>query len=121
MCHTFEGRGGRIGPDLSDARRLGADRLLASIVQPSAEIAPQFVTWAIELDDRPLMTGMLVTERGDDQTFVDQQGQLFIINRDQVALKRPLETSIMPANVIESMTLGEVADVLAFLNAAPVN
>ncbi len=43
-CHEIDGRGGRIGPELSTtAKSLDRRRLVASILQPSQEIAPAFV------------------------------------------------------------------------------
>ena len=40
-CHTVNGRGGRIGPDLSTiGRSLSREKLIDSILEPSKEIAP---------------------------------------------------------------------------------
>jgi hypothetical protein len=48
-------------------------KLLESIVHPSAEIAPQYVTWLLQLTDGRQLNGMLVTERGDEQTYADAE------------------------------------------------
>src|SRR5439155_26203952 len=43
-CHIVDGRGGRVGPDLSrTAGTMTRERLIQSILEPSREIAPQFV------------------------------------------------------------------------------
>lgn len=43
-CHIVDGRGGRVGPDLSRAvGTMNRERLIQSILEPSREIAPQFV------------------------------------------------------------------------------
>jgi putative membrane-bound dehydrogenase-like protein len=47
-CHKIDGRGEAVGPDLS---RIGAamnrEKLIESILEPSKEIAPAFVTWLV--------------------------------------------------------------------------
>ena len=80
-CHTFDGRGGRIGPDLSAVgRALDRRRLIDSILRPSKEIAPQFVTWAIETTGGQLLSGLLVGESADGvQKYVDFRGESFAL------------------------------------------
>src|SRR5262249_20794240 len=48
-CHQVEGRGAPIGPDLTvTGQKLERRRLVESILFPSKEIAPQFVTYVIQ-------------------------------------------------------------------------
>jgi putative membrane-bound dehydrogenase-like protein len=115
VCHRIQGRGGDIGPDLTDAGNMGMRKLLESIVHPSAEIAPQYVTWALQLKDGRQQTGMLVTERGDQQTYADAEGNTFVVHREEIELRRPLTSSLMPDQLVETMTLSELRSLLAFL------
>ena len=51
-CHQHGGRGGRVGPDLTRiGQQQSRERIIASILQPSREIAPHYQAW--ELRDRP--------------------------------------------------------------------
>src|SRR5207247_937332 len=44
-CHRVDGRGGKIGPELSTiGRALSRERLIESILTPSKEIAPMYVS-----------------------------------------------------------------------------
>src|SRR4029077_2789958 len=62
-CHTVNGRGGRVGPDLSTiGRSHSREKLIESIFEPGREIAPQYVTWAFETAEGKVVTGMIVHE-----------------------------------------------------------
>src|SRR5207248_690740 len=75
-CHTVNGRGGRVGPDLSRiVESMNRIQLIQSILEPSAEIAPQFVSWAFETVDGKLHTGMLVHENEGKTVIGDAEGK----------------------------------------------
>ena len=85
-CHTMEGRGGQIGPDLSlVGRALERRRLIESILRPSKEIAPQFVSWTVETKDGQQLSGLLVGASVDGvQTYVDVRGTKFSLPADAI-------------------------------------
>jgi putative membrane-bound dehydrogenase-like protein len=116
-CHRVDGRGGLIGPDLSGiGRALDREKLIDSILLPSKEIAPQYVTWAITTRDGKLHTGVLVDEGWDSNlTLADSQGKLETIHRTMVEDRQALPKSIMPDNLTSLMTRQEFRDLLAFL------
>src|SRR6202020_1337114 len=62
-CHQVNGRGGRVGPDLSSlAAGMDRRRLVESILSPSKEIAPQFVAWSVARTDGTVFTGILLEQ-----------------------------------------------------------
>jgi putative membrane-bound dehydrogenase-like protein len=116
-CHRVDGRGALIGPDLSTvARASSRDKLIESILLPSKEIAPRFVTWVIATRDGKLHTGVIV-EEGPNSTVTigDAQGKLETISRNDIEERRALPTSIMPVNLPELMTPREFRDLIAYL------
>jgi putative membrane-bound dehydrogenase-like protein len=116
-CHQVEGRGGRAGPDLS-ALTAGMDRrrLVESILAPSKEIAPQFVAWSVARTDGTVVTGILLEQTPEGAlVFADSQGRLIAVKHDEIAERKPQTTSIMPDNLVQSMTIQEFRDVVAFL------
>jgi putative membrane-bound dehydrogenase-like protein len=117
MCHGFDGRGGKIGPDLSlIGRAANRAQLLASILTPSKEIAPEYVTWSIMTRAGKVLSGVAVESEADDVlTLADCQGKLHTVKREDVAEYHALATSIMPDNLHELMTPQELLDVLAYL------
>jgi putative heme-binding domain-containing protein len=118
-CHQIEGRGGRIGPDLSTtAQVLDRRRLIESILAPSKEIAPRFVAWTIQTTDGRLLTGLLIGEGLEgDQTYADSQGKTFTLKPDEIELREPHGQSLMPAGLERNLTLQEFRDLLAFLQS----
>ena len=118
-CHQVDGRGGRVGPDLSRlAKGMDRRRLVQSILQPSLEIAPQFVAWSVARTDGTVFTGVLVGESPEGKlTFADAEGRLIEVKPSDIEERKSQTTSIMPDNVAQDLTTQEFRDLLAFLLA----
>jgi putative heme-binding domain-containing protein len=116
-CHQVEGRGGRIGPDLTlVAGQLSRERLIDSILNPSKEVAPQFVAYAVRKEDGTTFTGVFVGEDGArNQQFGDAEGQIQRVAAEQIEDRHPVDKSLMPDNYGQALTVGELRDLLAFL------
>ena len=104
-----------MGPDLSSLGPSVAGRLIQSLVDPAAEVAPQFTPWLLELNDGKVYTGVLVTEQGENQTYADQLGELRIIDRKTIEMRVPRSASVMPNGLTDRLTDQELRDLLAFL------
>ena len=118
-CHQVDGRGGRVGPDLSRlAKGMDRRRLVQSILQPSLEIAPQFVAWSVARTDGTVFTGVLVGESPDGKLcFADSDGTPIEVKPSDIEERKPQPTSIMPDNVAQTLTPQEFRDLVAFLLA----
>ncbi|MBL9122538.1 MAG: c-type cytochrome [Planctomycetaceae bacterium] len=116
-CHQIDGRGGRVGPDLtSPPQTMTRRRLVESIVAPSQEIAPQFVLWSLARSDGTTAQGVLLAEGADGaQTYVDSAGRQFVLRPDEIAERSPQPVSVMPAGLVQRMTDQEFRDLLAYL------
>lgn len=116
-CHEVDGRGGRVGPELSRlGRGMDRRRLVQSILQPSAEIAPQFVAWSVARTDGTVFNGILLVESQDGkQSYADDQGRIIVVPSSEIENRRPQPTSIMPDNVAQTLTVQEFRDLVAFL------
>lgn len=114
-CHQVEGRGGLIGPDLTNMQMMPVERLIESILLPSNEIAPRHTTWLIETYDGRTLTGVLVGERGEVQSYADSEGKRHEVRFDEIEQRKSLAKSIMPEGLLDRMRDTEVADLIAFL------
>ena len=116
-CHEFEGRGERVGPDLSTiGRTMTRERLLQSIVDPSREIAPQFTSYSILLQSGEVLTGIHVGDEVDGRMqFADANGRVFRVHPNDIDRRQPSRQSIMPESLADNLTPQELRDLLAFL------
>ncbi len=116
-CHRVEGRGKDVGPDLSTIGRRERKQILESILQPSASVGPSYQNWQIATVDGRVLTGLLVKTDLDQVTFVDPKGTPFSLGTSEIAERRALSTSIMPAGFADLLTDQELRDLLAYLSA----
>ncbi|MBX9678374.1 MAG: hypothetical protein K2X38_06395 [Gemmataceae bacterium] len=116
-CHAIEGRGGSVGPDLTQIHKQPMRRLLESILQPSREIAPQFLTVVVELADGRILTGVSLGKIDNDrkERFLDVDGKEFAVETRLIEVRRPSPRSIMVEGLEKTMTVQELRDLLAFL------
>ena len=117
-CHMANGRGRRVGPDLSlIARSRNRRQLLESILVPSREVAPQFTSWTLVTTDGRVLNGVIVYENRDRLTIEDAAGKQANLANTEVEQRTPRKTSLMPEKLIERMSISELRDLLAFLES----
>ena len=113
--HQVDGRGNEIGPDLSTIGRTEPQRILESLLQPSATVAPAYQAWTLAMHDGRVLNGILVRTYLDEYTYLDAQGKPFTVKTHDVAETKASATSIMPEGLFNQLTDQEVRDLLAFL------
>jgi putative membrane-bound dehydrogenase-like protein len=117
-CHTVNGRGGRVGPDLSRiVESMNRVQLIQSILEPGSEIAPQYVAWAFETTDGKVLTGMIVHENEGKTIIGDAEGKTTELKTIDIVQRVPQAKSIMPDKLTDLMTLQEFRDLIAFLES----
>ncbi len=117
-CHTVNGRGGRVGPDLSTiGRSHSREKLIESIFEPGREIAPQYVTWAFETAEGKVVTGMIVHENEGKTVIGDAEGKLTELKTIDIVSRVAQQKSVMPDKLPEQMTTQEFRDLIAFLES----
>jgi putative heme-binding domain-containing protein len=117
-CHTVGGRGGPVGPDLTFiGRSASRQRLIDSILAPSAEIAPQFVSWSFETADGRVHQGLIVHENEGRTIIGDVDGKTTEIATAQLTQRIPQKISLMPQNIVDKLTVQEFRDLIAFLES----
>jgi putative heme-binding domain-containing protein len=115
-CHTYQGRGADIGPDLTAAaKRLDRRRLIESILQPSREVAPRYVATNIETSEGRVLSGLSLGAGvdGETETFVASNGEQFTLPIAEIERRDFSQQSVMPDGLEQTMTIRQLADLLA--------
>lgn len=117
-CHRMEGRGGLIGPDLSHVGgTFSTEKIIASILEPSREISPQFTTWVMTTPEGQVHTGMLVFENEGKTILGNSEGQTIELKTIDVETRTPSKTSVMPEKLVDRLSQREWLDLIAFLRS----
>jgi putative heme-binding domain-containing protein len=117
-CHSAQGQGERIGPDLS---KIGASRtesdMLESIVFPSNSIARGFESYVVHTTDGKSFTGVMRRETADAVVLITAERAEVRLPRNRIESIELSKTSIMPQGLDSGMSRQELGDVIAFLKS----
>jgi len=120
VCHKYGGRGGNVGPDLTHiGRSAPRERIIASILQPSRELAPDYQPWILVTDDGKTYTGLRLPKPGDDgqEEYIDSAGKTFTLPSATIEERHAATKSIMPDNLQATLSLEDLRDLVTFLTA----
>jgi putative heme-binding domain-containing protein len=121
QCHTAEGRGGQVGPNLSAIGAIRKRReLLEAIVFPSATFARGYEPVNVELKDGRLLSGMMGRESADEiaiNTARDNKPVEVRLRRADVESLSLGQISTMPQGLDTPLSPAEMSDLLAYLQA----
>jgi len=116
-CHRHEGRGSVVGPDLSRVSGRGdPGNLLESILNPNAEIAPEYLPRTVTFRDGTVFTGIRLRS-STREAMRDGSGRSVNFDRDDIVEMEELQVSFMPTGLPLSLTDRELRDLLAFLKS----
>ena len=118
-CHTVDGTGGQVGPDLSGIRNQPADAILLHAVVPDYEIAPGYQAYAVQTRDGRTIVGRLESEAPNSVTLRDGSSQQHVILRSDVVAMSASTYSLMPSELERTMAEQDLADLIGYLKANP--
>ncbi|WP_435008488.1 c-type cytochrome [Tundrisphaera lichenicola] len=116
-CHQVRGQGGQVGPDLTTLA--GRDRawVYQNIIEPSASIHPDYLSWTVAMKDGRIAMGVVRAEGADSLKVSDIDAKQTVIPRDEVEEIRPSASSIMPVGLLGALGEQGTRDLLAYLTA----
>jgi putative membrane-bound dehydrogenase-like protein len=115
-CHTTNGKGDLLGPDLSAiGKKYERAALLETILEPSKAISHEFVPFLIETDDGRVFVGHIVSKDDKEVTVKDAQSKTIRIPQDNIASIAEQRTSLMPELILRDVTAQDAADLLAYM------
>jgi putative heme-binding domain-containing protein len=117
-CHRINARGGSIGPDLSPIGKTTVrERILNSILDPSRDVAPEFVPWMFVMKDGRRLTGVIIEENDGVVKLGDTTSTVTKIKVPDIDRRVLQKGSIMPDKLVDQLTQQELRDLIAFLIA----
>ena len=114
-CHTINGQGGQIGPNLSGAGAMGLEGVVRNIMDPNAAMEAAYRVFRLELISGEVMDGFYLSE--DAKAYVIRQpgGEEIRVPKANVRAARYLRRSLMPEGLLDALSDQQVGDLLAYL------
>ena len=123
-CHRFEKDGETIGPDLTSVRRrFQKKEIIESMVYPSQVISDQYRMVQVVTIDGQVHVGMPVPGNANDDKLVLllSDATRLEVPKKKIEEHAPSKVSVMPAGLLDELSLAEIADLFAFLETSRFN
>jgi len=114
-CHRAGETGVEIGPSLITVRHRTAPELLTQILDPNREVGPNYMQFAVAINNGQVLAGMIAEESPSDLTLKQAQNKVEVILRENIAEIKATGLSLMPEGFEKRITTQEMADLIAFL------
>src|SRR5262249_26250192 len=102
VCHKVHGKGGEVGPDVSQiGGTFDRTHLLESILDPSAEVLQGYQTTVIETKSGRVLTGIVKSESATGLTLVDVLAARITVPVREIESRAVSKVSLMPGNLAD--------------------
>ena len=115
MCHQAAGEGMVLGPDMLSVKSRGREGILTAILDPSKEVAPQYIAYDVITKDGNTYTGMISRDEAATLTLKIMGGVEIPLPRSNIRGSSSGGKSLMPDGLEANMTVQEMADLLTFI------
>jgi putative membrane-bound dehydrogenase-like protein len=116
-CHPFGSEGLAVGPRLETVADHPAEKILTNIIDPNLDIQPGFHAYSATLKNGGQLFGLLAGESAASLTFKTLDAKTHAVRRDEIASLQSTGVSLMPEGLEAAISVGEMADLIAFLKA----
>jgi len=129
-CHMVNGKGGRLGPDLSstgasrsveyltESLRNPSKRLAEGISEPLKDFSQEYETVTVVTADGTKLQGVVLNEDSFTVQMLDTREQLHAFEKSKLRSYVKTRESLMPAYDAKALPEKELKDIIAFLLAA---
>jgi len=129
-CHMVNGKGGRLGPDLSstgasrsveyltESLRNPSKRLAQGISEPLKDFSQEYETVTVVTSDGTKLQGVVLNEDSFTVQMLDTREQLHAFEKAKLRSYEKTRESLMPAYDTKTLPEKDLKDLIAFLLAA---
>jgi putative heme-binding domain-containing protein len=129
-CHMVNGKGGRLGPDLSsvgssrsfealvESMRNPSKRLAEGISEPLKDFSQEYETATVVTVDGTKLQGVVLNEDSFTLQMLDTREQLHSFEKSKLRSYEKTRESLMPAYDSKTLPDKDLKDLIAFLLAA---
>jgi putative membrane-bound dehydrogenase-like protein len=114
-CHSVQGRGQRVGPDLSGIGSRPKQSLLVDIFDPSRELAGNYAAYTLVTREGQILSGLIASETLASVTLRRADGAQDVVPRAQIEELRGTGKSLMPEGLEDVITEANLVDLLEFM------
>ena len=131
-CHQVQGKGGHVGPDLTnvgtnrtveaiiDSVRNPSRRLAWGLTEPTKEFAQEYETVTVVTPDGQEIKGVTLNEDAFSLQMMDLSERIHLFEKDKLRSIKKSRTSVMPpynASVLSDQNLRDIVAYLISVNA----
>jgi putative heme-binding domain-containing protein len=118
VCHTFDGQGGKVGPDLSGIAARDRAEILTDILDPNRSVEANYRLWNATTKEGETFSGRLETETQTTVEILDTTAQRHVIQRKDLASLDASQLSLMPTG-FEALPPEDLKALLEYLCSIP--
>ena len=111
-CHTLNGEGAKIGPDLTGYERDNLDFILPAIVDPSLAIREEYTAFNVDTKDGQSITGFITEQTPSAVTLTDVNGKRLVLPLRDIESLQASALSLMPEGLLDALQPQEVRDLV---------
>jgi len=115
-CHTINGKGGNLAPNLSGAGAMGTESLLRNILTPNAQLESGYYRYDAELNNGDLLSGFMVKQDDKSATIRQLGTEDRTLLRTEIKKLTVTKRSLMPEGLLDGLPPESISDIFTYLN-----
>jgi putative membrane-bound dehydrogenase-like protein len=119
ICHTIEGKGGKVGPDLTGIGAKPRAELLHKVLDPNSSVEGTYRQWVVRTRDGDTIAGRIFAENRTSLQLYDATAKLHEVQRSDIDRLVATSKTLMPEG-FEQLGEEKLADLLTFLATTKV-
>lgn len=127
LCHMVEGKGGRVGPELTsvggsraresiiDSVRNPSRRLAWGLTEATKEFPQEYETVTVVTAEGKQIKGVTLNEDSFSVQMIDSNEQIYLLEKDKLRSFKKSRESLMPAYKTDVLSDKDLDDIVAYL------